>query len=87
MQTTITEKLKACPFCGYEPILHLGKKENSPLHGEPFQGIVIRCNNHDCAAKPVVQGGDIYVADGLAVKTRALQEASKLWNKREEYKT
>lgn len=77
------ERLKDCPFCGCTPKINLGKKYHCQLHGEPSQGIVIKCDWKDCPAKPSIEGGNIYNGIGDAIyKHEATQEAIKLWNTR-----
>lgn len=75
-------ELKPCPFCGCLPIIHLGKKTGCQLHGEPMQGIIIRCNFNGCFAKPSIETGNIYNGGHDNAKT----EAIKAWNNRSENK-
>ena len=71
-------EIKPCPWCGCQPIIHLGKKTGCQLHGEPMQGIVIECNFHGCPVRPRLQAGDIYNGG----QDKAKQEATVLWNTR-----
>lgn len=75
---TQASELAGCPFCGSRPFFGLGKKGSCQLHGEPFQAVTIYCKKHECPAKPLVSGGDIY--NGGEAKARI--EVAKMWNKR-----
>lgn len=71
-------ELKNCPFCGSKPKLFLGKKRSCQLHGNPYQGIIIKCSNPYCIAKDGSEFGDVF--DGGEQKAR--QEAVDKWNTR-----
>lgn len=76
-------KLLPCPWCRCQPKINLGKKHHCQLHGEPSQGIVIKCDWKDCPAKPSIEAGDIYNGIGDAIyKDKATQEAISIWNTR-----
>ena len=79
---TTSEKLlpkpEGCPFCGSQPRIERGKRGSCQLHGEPFQGVVIRCAKHECPVKPKVQAGDIFNGG----EEKAKQEAIQIWNTR-----
>jgi hypothetical protein len=77
---TIIDELKLCPFCGSKPKIKLGKKGHCQLHGDPYQGVVIYCDNHECKIKCGVEAGDIYNGG----ETKAREEVKKIWNTRNE---
>ncbi len=53
-------ELLPCPFCGSRAVIELGKRESCQLHGEPFQGVVIRCKKHECFAKPKIEADKLF---------------------------
>jgi len=72
-------ELKPCPFCGEKPRhADLGRLGHDQLHGDPFQGCVVRCPNPKCPARPSVEAGDAY--NGGEAKARA--EVAIVWNTR-----
>lgn len=87
MSETTTEKLsgvdenglKPCPFCGSKPLIHLGKKNYCQLHGDPYQGYIVKCSNGYCVARNGIGGvGDIFNGG----KEKAYAEAVSKWNTR-----
>lgn len=48
----IEYEVKSCPFCGMYPQVTLGAKRGCQLHGEPMQGVFVRCANPKCSVKP-----------------------------------
>lgn len=67
-----------CPFCDTKPRFKRGLKTSCQLHGEPMQGIVVYCWEHECHAKPSVEAGDIFNGGDEKAKAKAINK----WNKR-----
>ena len=77
-QTQTTKNLLPCPFCGSIPIYSLGKRGSCQMHGDPFQAVIVRCNNSRCPANPRVEAGDVYNGGEAQAKAKA----SEKWNER-----
>lgn len=55
-----------------------GKKGHCQLHGDPYQGIIIKCSNPYCFAREGASFGDIYNGGERKAKDEAIQK----WNSR-----
>lgn len=74
----ISYEIKTCPFCGVFPQVNLGAKRGCQLHGEPMQGVFVRCANNKCLVRPQTQEfGDVYCD-----KEQAVKQAVDAWNYR-----
>ena len=69
--------LVPCKCCGSRPFIDKGKRGSCQLHGEPFQAILIVCKKRECAAKPKVEGGDIFNGGEQKAKLEAIDK----WNR------
>lgn len=81
---TDSAELKACPFCGKQPVFGLTKKTGCQMHGDPIQYVTLSCT---CQHHPFVTGGDRY-SNGesgrffIEGEKRAKELAIKYWNHR-----
>lgn len=72
----IEYEVLSCPFCGVYPQVTLGSKRGCQLHGEPMQGVYVRCSNNKCKVIPQTpEFGDIF-HDKLAAINLAVDN----WN-------